>query len=167
MENRNVSIRIEIEADSFEEMVRQLGGAARLFVVVPGAPVEMQTATEASTSPSKGEVVEPEPVDPPKKPRTARSKPESIELKAEPPAEPAPAPETAQPDKPLDFVADIHPAIVAYVNDEAKKTPDDPGARKKVFDEFIAHFKVTKTSQIPAERFAEVLAYIASKKENV
>lgn len=168
-------ITIQITADTFEQMVKDLGGVVKMFVAVPMAAPEISDQPATPPAPQAEEPVEAEVVDPPKKPRGKKAQ-QTIEGTVNPtPAEAAPAaeqpteqsaPTTAtepsEPAKPaLNFEDHIRPAIIQFTNDVSD--PKDPASKGKVFRELIAHFGVTKSSEIPAEKYQEVLDYIAAK----
>ncbi len=158
-----MGIRIEITADTFSQMIQDLGGVVKMFVPIPQQSQEPTPVQPVAEAPVEAEVV-----DPPKKPRGRPPQTKVIEAEANPTAaapsapvaeEPTPTAEIAPtPDKALDFEKDIRPAIVGYVND--MQDPADAGSKKKLFDALVAEFKVARASEIPADKFAAVLDYI-------
>ncbi len=154
-----MSIRIEIIADTFSQMIQDLGGVVKMFIPVPAEAAEQPAAMVDPP-------VEAEVIDPPKKPRGRPPQVKVIDAEANPitvdPApdvvfiEPGPAP------KVLDFEKDLRPAIVAYVNDMSD--PANPGSKKSLFDALVAEFKVARASEIPTDQYQAVLDYIKAKR---
>lgn len=168
-------IEIKITADSFSDMVKQLGGAVHMFIPVPTPEMDPKTPTIAVVDTA----ITPEVVDPPKKPSRAK-KTQTIEGTVNPTtASPAPAAEqteqqttdapSAEPaptadEKPaLDFEQHIRPAVLKYVND--CQDPKDPESKSKLFKALVAEFGVAKTSDIPADKYQAVLDSIAAKRK--
>ena len=180
------SIRLEINASSFEELVRELGGAVKLIIpqYVPAAP-EPNTA---------GEPVTAEVVDPPKKRGGKRPAP-SIEATVNPPADAGTSPAVGSPatpeatapaegetadqpsagtpsdEKPLDYQKDVQQTLIAYVNKEValRAAKKEKGAdRPTVLNEVRERFKITtKMFEVPQPVLREILAWLNAEMPRV
>lgn len=183
------SIRLEINATSFDELVRELGGAVKLIV-----PQIVQVP--ASQPPAEaGEPVTAEVVDPPRKPRGGRRPAPSIEATVNPPADAGTSPAVGSPatpeatapvegetadqpstgtpsdEKPLDYQKDVQQTLIAYVNKEValRAAKKEKGAdRPTVLNEVRDRFKITtKMFEVSQPVLRDILAWLNAEMPRV
>lgn len=180
-----MSIRLEINATSFDELVRELGGAVKLIVPqvihVPASP------------PEAGEAVTAEVVDPPRKPRGGKRPAPSIEAVANPPADAGTSPAVGSPEhtpeatapeaasasasgtpsdeKPLDYQKDVQQTLIEYVNKVValRAAKKEKGAdRPTVLNEVRDRFKITtKMFEVSQPVLREILAWLHAEMPRV
>lgn len=166
-------IRLEIVTDTFSQMISELGGAVRLFVAPPQGQAEAQP--DAPVANTGEQIVDAEVIEPTRKPNSRKRQPQTIEATANPPAvetkseppkadpdlEEAPATDTVKTYE-LEGPNGVRAAVIAYVNEIAKKTPDNKDAKADAFIALKKKFDFPDLKSLPVEKYPAVMEFVTA-----
>lgn len=176
----NISIQIDCETvDEYFETLRKLAAGAAFDVGTTGPATAVENNVVAMPTKGRGKnktgivqttvIPEPEkPVD--KAPIDALGADEPEQSEIDDLAEKLEADDLeVKPEEPKLTADNVRALAVRYANacapGDAAKDPTLQDARRKAFAELTAHFGVAKFTEIAAERWPEVVAYVAEQRK--